>query len=165
MNQYLLQESMKPVIYELARDERIRQMSKFIQHGNTTCLRHCISVAYCSLYIAERFHLNVDKYSMVRGALLHDYFLYDWHMCKLGELHGFHHPRIACENAKRDFDLNPIEEDIIRKHMWPLTPFLPVYLETWVVSMADKYCSMAETIGRIRFACAQFYGRKRSGLK
>ena len=165
MNQYLLQESMKPIIYELARDKRIRQMGKYIQHGNTTCLRHCISVAYCSLYIAEKFHLNVDKYSMVRGALLHDYFLYDWHMCKLKELHGFHHPRIACENAKRDFELNPIEEDIIRKHMWPLTLLLPVYLETWVVSMADKYCSMAETLQRIRLACLQFYNNRRYEVK
>lgn len=165
MSKYLLQESMKPIIYELAADQRIRQMRKYIQHGNTTCLRHCISVAYCSLYIAEKLHLKVDKYSMVRGALLHDYFLYDWHMCKLGDLHGFHHPRIAYENAKRDFDLNPIEEDIIIKHMWPLTFFLPSYLETWVVSMADKYCSMAETFARVKLACSQFYNSICIGMK
>ena len=44
--------------------------------------------------------MNVDKRSLIRGALLHDYFLYDWHdKNKPAKFHGFTHPKIAFENA------------------------------------------------------------------
>ena len=50
---------------------------------------------------------------LVRGALLHDYFLYDWHTRKsakgLKELHGFSHPETALRNAGRDYRLTPCE--------------------------------------------------------
>ncbi len=125
---------------------RFTENKTFIQHGNTTLYQHCISVAYRSIIIAANFNLKVDMRSMVRGALLHDYYLYDWHdknaRC---HLHGFHHPRLAYENATRDFHLNVIEQDIIRKHMFPLTLLPPVHKEGWVICMADKLCSLQET--------------------
>ena len=82
------------------------------------------------------------------GALLHDYFLYDWHDKYSHEkLHGFHHPNVALENASREYQLTPRERDIIRKHMWPLTLFhIPRCREAWVVTTADKYCSLKETL-------------------
>ena len=82
------------------------------------------------------------------GALLHDYFLYDWHDKYSHEkLHGFHHPHVALENASREYQLTPRERDIIRKHMWPLTLFhIPRCREAWVVTTADKYCSLKETL-------------------
>ena len=110
---------------ELLADEKIRQMSKFIQHGNTTCLMHCKTVAYYSVVFAHKFKIQVDMKSLVRGALLHDYFLYDWHDQKLGNLHGFRHPGIALKNAMGDYDLTEIEMDIIKKHMFPLTIYPP----------------------------------------
>ena len=36
------------------------------------------------------------------------------------------------------------------KHMRPLTPALPIKKETMVVTMVDKYCSIAETV---KFKC------------
>lgn len=125
-------------------------MKNFTQHGETTVFEHCIAVAKYSLLIAyslERiFKIDVDKDSLVRGALLHDYFLYDWHVKGQAHgLHGFTHPRVARDNASRDFTLNEIEKDIIGKHMFPLTPFLPSYRESVIVSLADKWCAIAET--------------------
>lgn len=119
---------------------------EFIQHGTTSVYQHCVSVAYRSVIIAARYNINVDMRSLVRGALLHDYFLYDWHGCSLRELHGFHHPRIAWENATRDFDLNPREQDIIRKHMFPMTVIPPKYKESWIICIADKLVSSQETL-------------------
>ncbi len=93
----------------------------YIQHGTTSIFTHCKNVALVSLLIAQIFRLRVDRYSLVRGALLHDYFLYDWHdktVCP--HLHGYVHPKIALENASKVFDLNETEKDIIVHHMFPL---------------------------------------------
>ncbi|MCR4556767.1 MAG: HD domain-containing protein [Saccharofermentans sp.] len=125
-------------------------MKKYTQHGRTTVFEHCVAVAKYSLLIAyylERvLSISIDKDSLVRGALLHDYFLYDWHIKGHAQgLHGFTHPSVAMRNAVRDFDLNRIEKDVIVKHMFPLTPFPPRYLESYIVSVADKWCATAET--------------------
>ena len=125
-------------------------MKKFTQHGETTVFDHCLAVAKFSLLIAyflERtLKLNIDKDSLVRGALLHDYFLYDWHIKGQAKgLHGFTHPRAALNNADRDFDLNEVEKDIIVKHMFPLTPFPPSHREGFIVGIADKWCAICET--------------------
>ena len=37
-------------------------------------------------------------------------------------------------------------QDIIKKHMWPLTVIPPSYKESWVVTVADKYVSARETL-------------------
>ena len=38
------------------------------------------------------------------------------------------------------------EKDIIKKHMWPLTiSAVPMCREAWIVTMADKWCSLMET--------------------
>lgn len=134
---------------KLLADEKIKQMSKFIQHGNTTCLMHCKTVAYYSVVFVHKFHIRVDMKSLIRGALLHDYFLYDWHEAKLGNLHGYRHPGIALRNAMSDFDLTEIEQDIIRKHMFPLTLYLPKYRETVIVCLMDKYCTLREFFGKL----------------
>ena len=41
--------------------------------------------------------------------------------------------------------MNDIEKDIIAKHMFPLTPFPPMHREGFIVSLADKWCALAET--------------------
>jgi uncharacterized protein len=83
----------------------------------------------------------------VRGALLHDFFLYDWHIPdKTRRWHGFTHPRIALENAKKYFKLNEKEKDIILNHMWPLTVKFPRSREAFIVCIADKICSIIETL-------------------
>ena len=82
----------------------------------------------CSLIFSKTIHLKVDRDSLVRGALLHDYFLYDWHDRRPERrIHGFTHTGIALHNADRDFELNDIERDIIGKHMFPLTVVPPRY--------------------------------------
>lgn len=120
-----------------------------LQHGDTTVLLHCLAVAYFSLKLVQLLHLKCDKQSLVRGALLHDYFLYDWHKPdKSHKLHGFHHPRRALTNAQADVPLNQTELDIIVHHMFPLTPAPPRCREALVVCMVDKGCGLYETFGR-----------------
>lgn len=54
----------------------------FIQHGDVSVHAHVLSVARASVAMADflgRAGVRVDRASLIRGALLHDYFLYDWH--------------------------------------------------------------------------------------
>lgn len=133
---------------EILRTEGMRSGKTFIQHGDVSVYEHCINVAFLSLYLARRFDLPVDRRSLVRGALLHDYFLYDWHEDDPSHrLHGFHHAHRALKNACRDFMLNKKEKDIIAKHMFPLNLRPPRYKESALVCAADKCCALLETFG------------------
>lgn len=127
----------------------VLSMDAFVQHGNTSCLMHCIAVAYYSYIIASFLKLKCDRKSLIRGALLHDYYLYDWHDKDLSHrLHGFRHNKTALKNAKRDFVLNNKEENIIDSHMFPLVPVVPKCKESILVSLVDKVCSTYEVFGR-----------------
>jgi uncharacterized protein len=132
---------------ELAGNKDVQSMDTFIQHGDVSTLEHSVSVAYVSLWLSEKLNLRVDRSSLVRGALLHDFFLYDWHIGNGQKgLHGFTHPRTALENAEARFQLTEREKNIILRHMWPLTPIPPKYREAYLVTVADKYCSLVETL-------------------
>ena len=125
-----------------------QKTKEHIQHGNMTVNEHCINVAKTSLMIKEKLHIACNKRDLIRGALLHDYFLYDWHQKDLKNphrLHGFYHPGRALINAKKEYVLTKRQEDIIKKHMWPLTIVPPMCREAWIVTTADKYCSLMET--------------------
>lgn len=129
--------------------DNFRKTDEYIQHGNMTVNHHCINVAKYSLAISQKLKIRCNRRELIRGALLHDYFLYDWHdkhRENMKRLHGFYHPGIALKNAAEEYELTAREKDIIRKHMWPLTVIPPQYREAWIVTTADKYCSLLETI-------------------
>ena len=116
-------------------------------HGDITCYEHSLEVTLESLRIRDKLELEVDERSLIRGALLHDYYLYDWHVVdRSHRFHGFIHANRALHNACRDFHLNKIEKDIIRKHMFPLNLSLPKYKESWIVTWADKKVATKEVI-------------------
>lgn len=133
---------------ELLQQEKIQEMKNYIQHGNTTTFTHCMAVSYYSYLITRRLPFKLDTKSIIRGALLHDFYLYDWHIPENSpKLHGFVHPEFALKNSRRYFRLNRIEVDIIEKHMWPLTfTRIPIYKEALLVSLVDKFCSLTETL-------------------
>ena len=139
------------ILKEVKKESRLQETDQYLQHGVTSVYRHSLAVAYFSCYLAEKMHLKVRTREMIRGALLHDYFLYDWHeKSKDHRLHGFTHPARALKNAEQIFDLTPVEKDIIKRHMFPLTPVPPAYRESYLVCLADKICSPYETFHRDR---------------
>lgn len=141
----------------LERDGRLGLCRGFIQHGDVSVYAHVTSVALQSCRIADtlaRHGVSVDRSSLVRGALLHDYFLYDWHVPDPSHrLHGFTHPYTALRNAEHDFALTSRERNIIVHHMFPLTPFPPTCREAWIVCLADKACALRETLAPRVPAC------------
>ena len=123
----------------------MQQEKTLSHHGSITCYDHSVAVAKMSVYMALKLRVRVDMRSMVRGALLHDYFLYDWRDGAEGhDLHGFKHARRALQNAERDFTLSPIARDVIVKHMFPLNITPPRYRESVFVTVADKVCAVRE---------------------
>jgi uncharacterized protein len=134
---------------DILESDNFQSTKEHIQHGNMTVEEHCINVAKTSLYIKEKLNIKCNTRDLVRGALLHDYFLYDWHVEDKEhphKLHGFYHPGRALENARKEYVVTKIQADIISKHMWPLTLVPPMCVEAWIVTMADKYCSTLETL-------------------
>ncbi len=128
----------------------VQSMDAFPQHGDTSCLLHCLRVSY--LCYCRCLQKGLDARSAARAGLLHDLFLYDWHNYHrpAGVLlpHGFTHPRAALENARRFFDLTEVEKDVILHHMWPLTLIPPATPEGWVIIRIDKWVSLLETFHR-----------------
>ena len=87
-------------IRSFAARPEVRRMEQFVQHGNTSCLLHCVAVAHVSFAIARALHLRVREEALSRGALLHDYFLYDWHVRDpLRKKHAFFHPSAASRSV------------------------------------------------------------------
>jgi uncharacterized membrane protein/HD superfamily phosphodiesterase len=142
--------------YEIIKDiyehEEVLKLKEHYHH-NSSIYEHVMDVSYLS-YKACKF-LKLDYQSAARGALLHDFFLYDWRNHDVPDLpedkfHGIEHPKIALANASKHFILNDIEKDIVIKHMWPLTLVPPKYKESFIVSFADKYFASKEFVTKFK---------------
>ena len=80
-------------------------------------------------------------------GILHDYVTYDWHVPDPSHrLHGFRHPGFAVTNSRKITELSALEENMIRRHMWPLTVVPPKYKEAWALTLVDKVLATRETL-------------------
>lgn len=135
------------IIKDIITHEAVKEMHNYRHHYDTSTFDHCLCVSYLSYLICKK--LKLDYKSAARGAMIHDFFLYDWHIefkpKHRFDFHATSHPRKALENANKIFVLNAKEKDIILKHMWPITFFnFPRYLESIIVLLVDKYCTICE---------------------
>ena len=135
------------IIHTIIKNDTVKQMKNYRHHCDTSCFKHCLHVAYYTYVICKK--LKLDYISGARAAMLHDLFLYDWRKeyrdVELDGLHAFVHPQIALRNSMKLFDLNEKEQDIILKHMWPVTIQFPKYRESYVVTFMDKYSAVRES--------------------
>lgn len=132
---------------EILESSNFKKEKTFIQHGNVSVYEHSINVAITCLKIANKLQIPIDIKSLIRGALLHDYFLYDWHEKDPShKWHGFTHATSALNNAKKEYNLTEIEKNMIHCHMFPLNIRLPKYRESLILCIADKIVATIETI-------------------
>ncbi len=47
----------------------------------STTYEHCLRVTRIAYWLNLHWHCHADEVSLVRGAFLHDFYLYDWHNC------------------------------------------------------------------------------------
>ncbi len=149
---YCLNEKDDTEYFDYVRDfcytDEFASMEKNIQHGDISVVQHIYSVSYISYRLGKK--LKFDKKAVTRGAFLHDLFYYDWHCPDPSHrLHGYHHPTTALRNArilskKVGTSLSEVEENIIHRHMFPLTIIPPKYKESILVCFVDKYVAIKE---------------------
>ena len=145
------QDEKQTILETIQADDHVQEMKKYIQHGNVTTYEHCEKVAEVSHKIDQMLSLHCNQNTLLTGAMLHDFYLYDWHHKDNGEhrLHGFFHAGKACKNAKKYFNIDDETVHVINSHMWPLNlSRIPKTKEAWVVCIADKYVSLQETFFR-----------------
>lgn len=93
---------------------RWREERKYPHHGTVSCYLHSVRVAdravRISRWLKRYFGFDSDVRTLVRASLLHDYYLYDWHVADKihpHRLHGFRHPaRFARKRRNRIFALS-----------------------------------------------------------
>ena len=128
---------------DILASEGMQKSRAFVQHGTQSIYDHSLHVTSMCIRLSRKFHIRIDERALVRGALLHDYFLYDWHEDG-HKWHGFHHAATSLKNARRDFEIGQIEADMIWCHMFPLNLRVPRCRESWILCVADKISSVAE---------------------
>jgi len=141
------------IVADILNNKKFQKLKDY-KHHDESIMHHVKAVSYISYDLAKKLNLNAG--SAARGALLHDFFLYDWRTTRIEKsgkkkLHGFIHPHIALDNAEIQFTLSDIERDIILNHMWPLTFRVPKYKETFLVSFIDKTVSTREFLSDLSF--------------
>ena len=104
------------IVSEILKNREFNKLKDFTHH-KTTRMEHSKRVAYLSYRICKK--LDLDYVSAARGGMLHDFFLNRY--------------------AKKHFNLNKKEINIIESHMFPLVVKIkPKYKESYVVAFADK---------------------------
>lgn len=131
----------------------VKRMKEFCAHGKISVFSHSLNVARTAYMLNKRFNVKADLDVLLTGALLHDFYLYDWHDARLDvnifKMHGYTHPEKARENAVKYFDIDEKTQNVIKSHMWPLTlRSLPKGREAALVCIADKMCALKETVFR-----------------
>lgn len=132
-------------IQDLLEHPMVLKMKDYPHHCNTSCYQHCLNVSYYNYRICKQFGLNGK--AAARAGMLHDMFLYNWrgYSKRTGDhFHAMTHPRKALNNASKYFTIDELEQEIILKHMWPLTVIPPFTAEAFIISLTDKYCGICE---------------------
>lgn len=128
------------IVKDILTNDEFNKLKNITHHGITR-YDHSLRVAYYTYIISKRLHLDYEK--ATKGALLHDFFIDE-----VSSMNGLSrlrkHPEYAVINAKKYYDLSPMEEDIIKTHMFPVTFTPPKYMESWLVDIIDDVASIYE---------------------
>ena len=94
---------------DILASEGMAEQQTFVQHGSVTVYDHSLGVARACLAAGKVLPLSLDVRSLVRGALLHDYFGYDWHEhSERSKGHALHHARRAADRALSHFSISEL---------------------------------------------------------
>lgn len=149
INEILKDKEYISIVSEILRNDKVLKMKQYRQHHNMDCFNHCLFVSYNTYLICKKH--NLDYIAAARAGMVHDLFLYDWRKRENGRkgFHAFTHGKTAYNEASTFLDLNDKEKDMIIKHMWPVTPALPKYKETFIITYVDKFFAVAEAFIKV----------------
>lgn len=135
-----MQKEFNKIIKDIVKNEEFMKLQNEVHHS-TTRFDHSLRVAY-EVYTKLKDN-NPNYVEATRAALLHDFF-FDDDLSSSQNDRLNNHPLIALENAKKYFDINELQENIILSHMYPLSYCLPRFKESWIVSLMDKKVTIVE---------------------
>ena len=147
---------LEAIYQSFLKDERILKMKDIQMHRGSNCYIHSFKVA--KLAIKRALHHNKgDLNTILLGAILHDYYLYDWRVDRSKmKKHLSTHPYVASVNAERDFGIHEPIKKVIQTHMWPVNiKDFPNSKEARIISNADKAIYLKEIV------CSRHYKKKR----
>lgn len=134
------------IVSPILSHSEFKKRLKYHHHNDRSVYAHCLLVSIKSYHLAKK--LQLDYRSAAIGGLLHDFYLKDWQLNKekkpLWKAHGFIHAKEASLNARKYFPklMNKKVNNIIKRHMFPLNIVPPLYMESWIICVVDKYCSV-----------------------
>ncbi len=145
------------LVKDILENEHFLETKKDLHHGSSK-YEHCLRVARMSYRLAKFFKADVK--SATKAGLLHDFFLGT--RKEKPENSYLRHPLTAASNAKKYFDVTPLEEEAIKTHMFhqvllkKLFPFInreekasikefkPKSKEGWIICASDLLVSIIE---------------------
>ena len=141
------QNRLESIYQAFLNDEKILRMKDISMHRGSNCYLHSFKVAKKAIKKSlNRKDVNLEV--VLLGAILHDYYLYDWRKdrSKLKK-HGKNHPSVAINNAVKDFDISEDVKKVIKSHMWPINiKDYPKSKEAKIVSISDKAVTIGESL-------------------
>ena len=141
--------SFESIAEEIINSEKYQAL-KLEDHHGLSRYDHSLRVAKNTYKLSKK--MKLDYISATRGALLHDYFTDEDYRNTKGMKKYSMHPVIALNNAIREYELNPIEENVIVSHMYPMGKTKPNCKESWLVTGVDKGVAIYE--------CARFKAKE-----
>ena len=147
-------EKLESIYQSFLNDEKILRMKNFKMHRGSNCYEHTFKVVKRSMHHVEiSKKKNIDPEIVLLGAILHDYYLYDWREDRSKrKRHGHNHTQVAMENASRDFNISLEVKKVIGSHMWPINiKNYPKSREAKIVSINDKITALCESLTSVRY--------------
>ncbi len=129
------------IVEDILTHEEFLKLQHELHHGISR-FEHSVRVARMAYRMSRK--LGMDYERVTRAALLHDFYTDEDTKVYNSKETLKTHPSIALDNAKKYFDLDKMQENIIESHMFPITKKLPAYKESWLVSSADKIVATHE---------------------
>lgn len=128
-------------------DETVQRMKTYQHHREVTTHFHSTFVSYTVMKLCEKLK-PAEEREIVRAALLHDYYLYEWYTEKHEEKHIWYHPKQSVKNIEERFGpLSDMQRNMILAHMFPMSYETPSSLGAWLLTMADKHCATSDYTG------------------
>ena len=141
----------RALVGDILASPEFQQMKDAKHHIRENTYDHSVKVAYLCYLHHKRFGTKVDLREFVRAALLHDFYLYDWHNGE-HKLHLFTHAGDALKNALKYYpDLTPMQKDVIARHMFPINIRPPKTQAGRIVCLYDKIVTLSDYFGKNRW--------------
>lgn len=128
------------IVKDILDNTEFKKLKKESHHGTNRYV-HSMRVSMGMYKITKK--MNLDYKEATRASLLHDFFERDTLKSKMvGVI--YEHPQKAYKNAKKYFEINKKQGNIIKCHMFPLSVVIPTSAEALLITLVDKKVAIYE---------------------